>query len=263
MAPRSIWNGAIAFGAVTVPVKVYGAVEDKGIHFHEVHLEDEAPIMHKLVDPTTGDEVDRKDVVKGYEVEQGEWVEVEDDEIKAADQAKRKAIELDEFVCAPDIDPVYYEKTYNLAPQDGAEDGYALLAAAMQEAGRVGLGHVSLRSKEQLVALKATDNLIRMHVLHPHDEIVRGKDVDIPKPSKKPTKKEVEMAAALVDTLAADFEPSRYEDTYRDRVMKLIKAKAQGKEPKLPEAKPVEAPDDLLAALQASVDAVSKKGRKG
>jgi DNA end-binding protein Ku len=261
MAPRSIWNGAIAFGAVTVPVKVYGATEDQGIHFHEVHLKDEAPIMHKLVDPTTGKEVDRKDVVKGYEVKPGEWVEMDDDEIKAADQAKRKAIELEEFVCAPEIDPVFYEKTYNLAPQDGAEDGYALLAAAMQEAGRVGVGRVALRSKEQIVALKAAGDLIRMHVLHPNDEVVRGKDVDVAKPSKKPTKKEVEMAAALVDTLAADFDPKRYKDTYRDRVLKLIKAKAQGKEPKLPERKPVEAPDDLMAALQASVEAVNK-GKK-
>src|SRR4051794_32857856 len=101
MAPRSIWNGAIAVGAVTVPIKVYGAVEDKRIHFREVHLNDEAPIAHKLVDPSTGKEVDRKDVVKGYEVKSGEWVEIADDEIKAADQPERKAIEVDEFVCAP------------------------------------------------------------------------------------------------------------------------------------------------------------------
>jgi DNA end-binding protein Ku len=258
--PRSIWNGAIAFGAVTVPVKVFGAAEDKLIRFREVHLKDGAPIAHRLVDPTEGDkEVAREDVVKGYEVAEGEWVEVTDDEIKAADQPTRKAIELEEFVPRADIDPVYYDRPYNLAPQDGAERGYVLLAEAMQKAERVGIGRVVLRTKEQLVALRAAGGLIRMHTLHAADEVVDPAELDIPTPMKRPAKREVEMAKALVDQLAADFKPGRYKDTYRDRVLALIEAKAKGEAPKLEAPPPPEPTDDLLAALEASMKAAKKR----
>jgi DNA end-binding protein Ku len=258
--PRSIWNGAIALGAVTVPIKVYGAVEDKQIRFREVHLADGAPIAHKLVDPTKGDaEVAREDVVKGYEVADGEWVEMTDDEIKAADQPKRKAIELEEFVPRGDIDPVYYDKPYHLAPQGGAEPGYALLAEAMQRTERVGIGRVVLRTKEQLVALRAVDGVIRMHTLHAADEVVDAKDLDVPKPKKKPAPREIKMAAALVEQLAADFKPHRYKDTYRDRVLKLVEAKAKGKEIDLKAPPPPEPTDDLLAALEASMNAVKQR----
>jgi len=256
---RSIWNGAIALGAVTVPIKVFGATEDQQIRFREVHLPDGAPVAHVLVDPTKDDaEVDRDDVVKGYEVKEGEWVELTDDEVKAADQPKRKAIELEEFVPRADIDPVYYDKPYNLAPQAGAEDGYALLAEAMDRTERVGIGRVVLRTKEQLVALRVTDGLIRMHTLHARDEVVAGKDLKVPRPKKKPARREIDMAGALVEQLSGDFQPGRYKDTYRDRVMKLVDAKAKGKEPKLARPKEPEATDDLLAALEASVKAGKK-----
>ena len=256
MPPRSIWNGAIAFGAVTVPVKVFGATEDKSIRFREVHLKDGAPIIHKLVDPTTkgNREIDREHVVKGYEVSGGEWVELTDDEIKAADQPKRKAIELEVFVPRADVDPVYYDKPYNLAPGDGAEPGYALLAEAMNKTERLGIGRVVLRTKEQLVALRADDTgLIRMFTLHASDEVLDKKDLDMPRAGKKPSDREVKMAAALVDQLGADFQPSRYKDTYRDRVLKLIRAKAKGEDIDLKPPEPPEPTDDLLAALEASL----------
>src|SRR3954469_19244629 len=221
MPPRSIWNGAIAFGAVTVPIKVFGAVEDQQIHFNEVHLEAGAPIAHKLVNPSTGREVSRDHVVKGYEVAQDEWVEMTDDEIKAADQPERKAIELSVFVPRADIDPVYYDKPYNLAPGDGAAPGYALLAEAMNKSERVGIGRVVLRTKEQLVALRADEGgLIRMLTLHASDEVLDKKDLDVPRAGKKPSEREVKMAQTLVDQLAADFKPGKFKDTYRDRVLK-------------------------------------------
>jgi DNA end-binding protein Ku len=262
VAPRSIWNGAIAFGAVTVPIKVFGAVEDKSIRFKEVHLKDGAPIAHKLVDPTTkgSKEIDRKHVVKGYEVADGEWVEMTDDEIKAADQPERKAIELAVFVPRADIDPVYYDKPYNLAPQDGAEPGYALLAEGLKRTERVGIGRVVLRTKEQLVALRADEGgLIRMLTLHASDEVLDKKDLDVPRAGKKPAPKEVKMAETLVDQLGADFQPSRYKDTYRDRVLKLVEAKAKGKEPDLEMPEPPEPTDDLLAALEASLKGAKKR----
>src|SRR4051794_26336090 len=229
--PRSIWNGAIAFGAVTVPVKVFGALEDRSIHFHEVHVKDGGGIAHQLVDPSTGKEVPRDKVVKGYEVKQGKWVVLTNDEIKAADQPERKAVEVEDFVPGDQIDPVYYDRPYNLAPQEGAERGYALLNAALEKTGRVGIGRVVLRTKEQVVAIRpAGDGLLRMHTMHATDEIVAGKDLDVPKPRKKPAKREVDMAARLVEGLVADFDPDRYEDTYRDRVLALVRRKADGNE---------------------------------
>jgi len=263
MPPRSIWNGAVAFGAVTVPIKVYGALEDKSIHFKEVHLADGGSISHVLVNPNTGREVKREKVVKGYEVSPGKWVELTNDEIKAADQPKRKAVELEDFVPGDQIDPVYFDKPYNLAPQAGAEKGYALLHEALEKTGRVGIGRVVLRTKEQVVAVRAADQgLLRMHTMHASDEIVAAKDLDVTKPRKKPGKREVEMASRLVDGLGTEFDPKSYKDTYRKRVLNVIKQKAAGKEISVEEPEAPEPSDDLLAALEASLGNGGKKGKK-
>ena len=262
--PRSIWNGAIAFGAVTVPVKVFGALEDRSIHFHEVHLKDGGGIEHRLVNSNTGREVSRDKVVKGYEISSGKWVVLTNDEIKAADQPERKAVEVADFVPGEQIDPVYYDKAYNLAPQKGAERAYALLTAALEKTGRVGVGRVVLRTKEQVVAIRpAGDGLLRMHTMHATDEIVSGKDLDVSRPRKKPAPREIEMAGKLVEGLVADFDPDRYEDTYRERVLDLVKRKAEGKEIEITEPEPPEPSDDLLAALQASLDTSTTKSNGG
>src|SRR3954463_9007272 len=193
--PRSIWNGAIAFGAVTVPVKVFGALEDKAIHFHEVHVKDGGGIEHRLVSSDSGREVKREKVVKGYEVSNGKWVVLSNEEIKAADQPQRKAVEVEDFVPGDQIDPVYYGKAYNLGPGKGGEKAYALLNAALEKTGRVGIGRVVLRTKEQVVAVRAAGGgLLRMHTMHAADEIVSAKDLDVPKAKKKPAPREVEMA---------------------------------------------------------------------
>ena len=259
MPPRSIWNGAVAFGAVNVPIKVYGAVEPKSIRFRELHVKDESEIAHKLVGPD-GEEVPRDRVVKGYEVKADEYVVLSNDEIKAADQSKRKAIELEEFVPADQIDPVYYDKPYNLAPQDGAEKAYAMLVQALEQAERIGIGRVSLRQREQLVSVRPVDGVLRMQVMRFADELVPVKDLDIEAPKKAPAKREIEMAATLVETLESDFKPSKFKDTYRERVLEVVKRKEQGKEIKLPEPEPEESSDDLSAALEASLKAM-KKGR--
>jgi DNA end-binding protein Ku len=260
MPPRSIWNGAIAFGAVNVPIKVFGAREDQQIHFHEVHLDDGGGIEHHLVNPQTGRAINRDKVVKGYEVAEDEWVVVSNDELKAADAPRRKAVELEDFVPAGQIDPIFFDKPYNLAPQKGAEDAYALLVAALEKTERIGVGRVVLRTKEQVVAVRpAGQGALRMHTMHAADEIVEAKELDVPKPKKKPAKREVDMAAALVDQLAADFAPKRYKDTYRKRVMKLVEQKAAGKEIEITEPEPPEPSDDLFAALEASMKGSKKR----
>lgn len=254
MAPRSIWNGAIAFGAVNVPIKVYGAIEDKAIRFKELHAKDGAEVGHRLVGPD-GEEVDRKRVVKGYEVAPDEYVVLTNDEIKAADPARRKAIELDEFVPADQIDPVFYDKPYNLAPQDGAEDAYALLVKALEKSDRVGIGRVSLRQRELLVSVRTVDGVLRMQVMRFADELVDAKKLDVDAPSKKPTDREVKMAGALVESLAGDFRPEEYEDTYRERVLEVVKRKEKGEEITLPEPEQRDDSEDLMKALEASLKA--------
>jgi DNA end-binding protein Ku len=254
MAPRSIWNGAVAFGAVNVPVKVFGALDVKTIRFKELHLKDGSEIGHRLVGPD-GEEVPRDRVVKGYEVTEGEYVVLSDDEIKAADRPKRKAVELEEFVPADQIDPVFYGKPYHLAPQEGAEEAYALLAKALEKSDRVGIGRVSLRQREQLVSVRTVDGVLRMQIMRFADELVDGKELKVPDPKKAPGKKEVEMAGMLVETLASSFDPEQYTDEYRERVLAVVKAKEQGKEPTMPKAKDDDSSDDLMAALEASLKA--------
>ncbi|HEX8120853.1 MAG TPA: Ku protein [Solirubrobacteraceae bacterium] len=254
MAPRSIWNGAVAFGAVNVPIKVYGALEDKAIRFRELHVKDGSEVGHRLIDQK-GKEIPRDRVVKGFEVSGGEYVVLSDDEIKAADQPARKAIELEDFVPGEDIDPVFYGKPYHLAPQKDAEDAYALLVKALEKSGRVGIGRVSLRQREQLVSVRPVDGVLRMQIMRFADELVDPDSLDVDEPSKKPGKREIDMAGMLVETLAATFEPERYEDTYRERVLEVVKAKEKGEQITLPDPEPASDSDDLMAALEASLKA--------
>ena len=258
MAPRSIWNGAVAFGAVNVPVKVFGAIESaKGVSFRELHVKDGSEVAHQLIGPD-GDEIPRDRVAKGYEIAPDEHVLLTNDEIKAADQPARKAVELEDFVPADQIDPVFYDKPYHLAPQKGAEDAYALLVKALEKSKRVGIGRVSLRQREQLVSVRPVDGVLRMQVMRFADELVPGKDLDVDEPKQAPGKREIDMAGTLVDSLSAVFDPTKYEDTYRERVLELVKRKEKGESLDLPEREKPAASDDLMAALEASLKAAKK-----
>ena len=254
MAPRSIWNGAVAFGAVNVPVKVYGAIEDRSIHFRELHVTDGSEIGHMLVGPD-GEEVPRERVAKGYEIAPDEHVLLTSDEIKAADQPARRAVELEDFVPAGDIDPVFFDKPYHLAPQKGSEDAYALLVAALEKTERVGIGRVVLRQREQLVSVRPVDGVLRMQIMRFADELVPGGDMDVDEPKKAPAKREVDMAGTLVDTLTGSFDPAKYEDTYRERVLEVVRRKEKGEDIALEKPERPEASDDLMAALEASLKA--------
>lgn len=254
--PRSIWNGAISFGVIDVPIKVYAAVESKTVHFRELHEPDCGEIRHELVDPD-GKSVDRKDVVKGFEVREGEFVVLSNEEIKAAAGEKGdKTVDIELFVPRDQVDPDFYDRPYHLAPQDGAEEGYALLAEALKRTERVGIGRAVLRTREQLVAIVPADGVLRMHTMRFADELAPPPKLDLP--GGKRDERMVKMAASLVDTLSARFKPERYEDTYRERVLELVDRKAKGEEIDTTPREPEEAPDDLMAALQASLDAARK-----
>jgi DNA end-binding protein Ku len=249
----------VAIGAVTVPIKVFGALEDQQIRFRELHGKDGSEVAHVLVG-SDGAEIPRERVAKGYEIAPDEYVVMSNDEIKAADQPARKAIELEDFVPAGDIDPVFYDKPYHLAPQDGAEEAYAVLVAALTKAGRVGIGRVVLRQREQLVSVRPVDGALRMQVMRFAGELVDAEEMDVATPAKPPGEKEVKMASALIETLAGDFDPAAYEDTYRERVLEVVKRKEAGEDIELPEPEARDDSDDLLAALQASLDATKGGG---
>jgi DNA end-binding protein Ku len=252
---RSIWNGTIAFGLVMVPIKVYSATESKTVHFREVHAKDGGRIEHRRICPKHRGqfEVDYDDIVKGYEAAKGKWVELTDDEIAAAAGSQSRRLEIDHFVPAEDVDPVFYDRTYYLGAQDKGRDAYALLHAALSRAGRAGVGSWIFHNRQRTVLLRPHDDVLAIHTMRFADEIVDPGDFGLGRVRRKPTKREIEMAAALVDGLHKDFDPSRYEDSYRADVLDLVERKAAGKNIELPADEEPEAADDLLAALEASL----------
>ena len=221
MPPKSIWNGTISFGLAHVPVKLYSATESKTVSFQEVHVSDGARIEHKRVCSKDGRVVPYKQVVKGYEVSSGEFVVLDNDEVKAAAGARGKVIELEDFVPEGEIDPIFFEKTYYVGCREEAE-AYRVLLAALERTSRVGIGRFTFHNREYLVAVRALDGVLALHTMRFHDEIVEAGDLDVAKPGKGPSKREVQMAGQLVESLHTEFDPDDYEDTYREAVLDLI-----------------------------------------
>jgi DNA end-binding protein Ku len=252
MAPRSIWNGTITFGMVSVPVKLYSATENKSVSFHEVHRKDGSRIEHRRICAKDGKVVETKDMVKGYETSPGKYVVLEKEEVKAAAGDRGKVIHLEEFVAAEEIDPVFFAKTYYVGSRDD-EDAYRLLFEALRKSGRSGVGRFSFHDREYLVALRALDDVMAISTLRFDDEVVPGKDLEIESPSRKPSTQEVKMAKQLVGMLEADFEPDDYSDSYREAVLDLIKRKAKGEDIDLDAEEEPEQGNDLGAALKASL----------
>jgi DNA end-binding protein Ku len=258
MAARSLWNGAIRFGLVNVPIKVYGAASSKQIRFRELHVKDAAPLEHRRVCSKEDKEVPFDEVVRGYETSPGRYVVLTKDEIQAPARERGKTIDLEDFVPGDQIDPVFYDTPYWLGPQKGAEDAYAVLMAALENTGLVGIGRFALRTREQLVALHAVDGALRIETMRFHDEVIEPDELDMPQPSKAVSDREAKMADALVASLATEFDPTEYEDTYREQVLEIVEAKAQGKQIVAPETQPEEETTDLMALLEQSVSGARK-----
>src|SRR3954452_24425584 len=252
MAPRSIWNGTITFGLVNVPIKLYSATESKTVHFSEVHARDGAKIEHRRICPKEDKEISYDDVVKGYEVSSGKYVVLDKEEIKAAAGERGKVIHIEEFVEAGEIDPVFFEKPYYVGSRD-EPDAYRLLYEALRKSGRAGIGRFTFHDREYLVAVRAIDDVLALHTLRFHDELVSVDDLDIQSPGKAPSKSEVDMAKRLVGSREQRFKAQDFEDTYREAVLELIKRKAKGEEIDLAGQEEPEHGDDLLAALKASI----------
>jgi DNA end-binding protein Ku len=255
-----MWTGAISFGLVTVPVKLYSAVSRKNVRFHQLNSKTGVRIQQRRVDPTTGEEVPYEDLVKGYELAPDRYVVIEGAELEALDPKKTRTIEIEEFVELSEVDPIFYDHPYYLAPGAGGAKPYRLLLDAMRDTGKVAIAKVVIRSKEQLVAIRPMGDVLAMSTMVFADEVIDPSTIDdIPDPDDVAVKdREVEIAKQLVESLAADFEPERFRDTYREEVLALIERKAAGEEIAVQPARDEEEEPvpDLMAALKASLDAV-------
>ncbi|MFK4066472.1 Ku protein [Streptomyces sp. NPDC029674] len=254
---RAIWTGVITFGLVSVPVGLYTAVENHTVHFHQLQRGTADRIRNRRVNERTGKEVSSEDIVKGYEAAEGEYVVVEPDELDEIAPGRSRTIDISDFVDLDDIEPVYFDRTYYIAPRGKDHTKvYGLLREALAEAGKAGIATFVMRGKQYLTALRADDKVLVLQTLHWADE-VRDPDQELPElPSGQADKgKERDMAIQLIDALDAPWEPAKYHDTYQEKVRELVRAKAEGQEIEAAE----EAPQatnvvDLMEVLQGSLD---------
>jgi DNA end-binding protein Ku len=254
--PRAIWSGAISFGLVNVPVKLYSATSPKTVRFHQLSRETGSRIRQKRVDSSTGDEVAFEDIVKGYELTPDRYVVIEPEELDALDPKATKTIDIEEFVDLDEIDPIYYDHSYYLAPATGGAKAYRLLLEAMRESGKVAIGKIVIRSRQQLCALRPSGDAMALSTMLFGDEVLSSDRLDELDglEEAEATKRELTMAQQLIDSLSAEFDPERFKDEYRERVLELIERKAAGEEIAVaPEAEETAPAPDLMAALEASL----------
>ena len=260
---RAIWSGAISFGLVNIPVKLYSAVKRQTVRFHQLDSADNTRIQQKRVNPNTGEEVPYEQLVKGYETSPDRYVVITPEELETVEPEKTRTIDIEAFVQLEQIDPIYYDHPYYLAPGPGATKAYGLLLKALEDTDRVGIARVVIRSKEALVAIRAHQNVLTMETMLFGDEVVSPSELgELPDPDEiKAGKKEVDMARQLIESLSTDFDPDAFRDTYRDRVLEMIEAKAEGQEIEIQETpdEPAEVPD-LMAALEASIAGAKRQG---
>ncbi len=254
---RPVWSGTISFGLVAIPVKLFHAVRRQSVSFNQLDERNMARIRYRKVNAETGEEVGDDHIVKGYEISKGRYVIVDPDELEPFMPAATKSVDLEEFVDLADIDPVYFDTAYHLAP-DGPPKPYVLLARAMEASGKVAIGRFVMRNKQYTAAIRAEEGRLVMSTLAYADEVIDPADIDELNglDSVEVNDKEVAMAESLVASLAADFEPEKYRDEYREEVMALIQMKADGEEFEMPDVA-AEKPKvvDIMAALEASVAA--------
>ena len=252
---RAIWSGAISFGMVNIPVKLYTAVREERVAFHLLHDQDKVRLKQKMVCPEDGKEVHREHMVKGYEISPDRYVVVGDAELEAVAPKSSRVIELQDFVELSEIDPVFFDRPYYLVPQLNAEKAYKLLVEAMAKTGKVGIAKFTMRSKEYLAALRPSDGVIVLETMHFDAEVTPAREIEDAPRELKVDSRELAMAERLIESLSTAFKPGKYHDEYRERVMELIKKKSHGE---VVVARPEKVgketkAGDLMAALEASL----------
>lgn len=258
---HTMWKGTISFGLVNIPVKMHAATENKDVKLRQLHKECESPIQYKKVCPVCEREVKQEEIVKAYEYAKNKFVIVDEEELEALKKEKEtRAVEILDFVKLEEIDPIYFEKSYYLSPNEGGGKAYGLLREALKETKKIGVAKMMIRSKEQLAVIRVYENTIVVETIHYPDEVRNVKDVpNIPEEAEI-AKKELDTAKMLIDQLTTTFEPENYKDEYRIALLEQIEGKRQKDETttaKDPESKaPV---TDLMEALQASVEKAKKE----
>ena len=251
--PRAIWSGSISFGLVSVPVRMYSAISEQDLHFNYVHAPDGSRIGYEKVCKAEGRPVPDDEIVRAFEIEEDEYVYMSDEDFEAAEPETHRTIEIRDFVPYEEIDPIYFERTSYLGPAEGGERVYALLVRAMEEANLAGIAKYVMRGKQHLGCLRIREGAITLEKMYFADEIRPLEDIA---PENAPVDdRELEMARRLIASYAGSFDIEKYEDTYRDALCEIIRAKQKGRKPPRPRAAP-ERPPDLIEALRASLEAV-------
>jgi DNA end-binding protein Ku len=257
--PRTMWKGAISFGLVSIPIKMYPSTEEKSVKFNQLHDKDGGRIRYKRVCSIDGEEVPFEHIVKGYEIEKDRYVLLEDEDFDAVPVESSRAIDIQQFVDLDEIDPIYFQKTYYLVPEETGIKAYRLLQEAMSENGKVGIAKVSFRDKEHLSALRFKEDVMVLETMYWPDEI-RPAEFDELEKDVKIRPQEVQMAQSLIENLSDEWDPSAFRDEYREALLEIVEKKAAGEEiTVVEEAEPAKVVD-LMEALKASVEA-AKKGK--
>jgi DNA end-binding protein Ku len=257
-----MWKGAIAFGLVNIPVELYSATRDHRPKFRLLHAKDESPVHYERVCQSEGKPVGWEDLVKGYEYDKGQFVVLTKDDFKTAALEKTKTVDILDFVDPDDVDERYFETPYYLQPGKGADRAYALIREAIRDSGKIGIAKIILRDAQHLAALEAIDDALVLTMMRFADELAALDEFRFPKAGDiRPA--ELKMAKQLVESLSAKWEPEKYNDEYRDNLMRIIKGKLKGKTPRLKERETPQQAEviDLMARLRASLEGTGKKGR--
>lgn len=260
---RSLWSGSITFGLVNIPVKLFSAVSHKEVHFHMLHDEDGARIKQKRVCSLDGAEVPYEHIAKGYEVRPGQYVMIEPEELEKFDPKATHSIDIEDFVDLEEIDPIFFESTYYLAPDKGSGKPYALLLEAIRTTGKVGIARMVMRTKQYLCAVRPMGEGLALSTMLYADEVNSIDELEAIPKHQKPPERELGMAEQLVKSLSSKWEPDKYKDEYRDKVLELIHKKAEGEEivATTPEPEPTKVVS-LMDALRRSLEATKRGGHQ-
>jgi DNA end-binding protein Ku len=257
-----MWKGAISFGLVSIPVRVFPATEEKSVRFNQLHSKDHGRIKYQRVCSKDGEEVPYQEIVRGYEYEKDRYVVLEEEELDSIPVESSRTIDIDQFVDITEIDPIYFQKTYYLIPEEAGVKAYALMREALADNSKVGIAKVSFREKEHLATIRVSDNIIVLETMYWPDEIRKAAFEELDK-EVKVRPQEVQMARSLIENLTDEWDPDKYSDEYREALLQLIEKKVAGEEIEYV-APPEEAPKvvDLMEALRQSVEATQKEEKK-
>lgn len=259
---HTMWKGSISFGLVHIPIKLFSATENKDVKLRMIHKECNSPIKYERTCPVCNKEVENKDIVKGYEYEPGKFVLLEEEDLDKLAQEQSKSVEIMDFVKLEEIDPIYFDRSYFIGPNENGEKAYMLLKQAMEQSGKIGVAKITIRSKQHLAIVRVYKNALVLETIYFPDEVRNIDQVPGVPENVEITKKEMDTAIQLIEQLTTPFEPEKYTDDYRTALMDLIQGKITGNEVRSAKETPQTNVVDLMEALQASIDETKPKKRK-